>query len=125
MRTDEIFGWTLSIIAVVGFFTGCAIWLIHEARNAPTEVESTPLDDLLDASAGGDNLAWTDPIVLAGAESLEYAGHCCLDCGKPAEYLLAHAMSATGAPIEAAYCRKDALFAMSDEAAKTNEETES
>lgn len=121
MRTDEIFGWTLSIVAVAAFFTGCAIWLISELRSAPTYEggEVTPLDDLLDASAGGDNLAWTDPIVLAGAESLEYAGHCCIDCGAPAEFLLAHAMSATGAPIEAAYCRKDAEFAMSDEAKET------
>lgn len=122
MSTDEIYevvGWTLCVVAIVGFFTGCAIWLISELRNAPTEVESTPLEDLLEGSAGGDNLAWTDPIVLAGAESLEYAGHCCIDCGAPAEFLLAHAMSATGAPIEAAYCRKDAEFAMSDEAKET------
>lgn len=121
MSSDEFVGWGLAILGAV-----CLVgWLAWEAFHAPTEVESTPLDDLLEASAGGDNLAWTEPIVLAGAESLEYAGHCCIDCGAPAEFLLAHAMSATGAPIEAAYCRKDAEFAMSDEATKTNGETES
>lgn len=112
MSADEIYGWTLAGLGVIGLVG----WLVYSLFNAPTEVESTPLDDLLDNSAGGDNLAWTDPIVLAGAESLEYAGHCCLDCGKPAEFLLAYAMSSTGAPIEAAYCRSDAQFAMSDEA---------
>lgn len=124
MSADEIYevvGWTLSVVAVVGFLTGCVIWWIHDALHPEQAEESTPLDDLLDASAGGDNLAWTEPIVLAGAESLEYAGHCCIDCGKPAEFLLAHAMSATGAPIEAAYCRKDAEHAMSNHAEEADQ----
>lgn len=119
MSGMEIIGWSLVGASIGGFIGGCLWWLIREARNAPTLVESTPLAELLDNCAGGDNLAWTDPIVLAGAESLEYEGHCCIDCGKPAEFLLAHAMSSTGAPIEAAYCRKHALFAMSEEAKET------
>jgi hypothetical protein len=111
MSVMEIFGWVLAGIGAV-----CTVgWLIYEARTAPTEVEEVPLSDLLEQPSD-DDLRWTDPIVLAGAESLEYAGHCCIDCGAPAEYLLAYAMSSTGAPIEAAFCKKHADHAMSNDA---------
>lgn len=111
MSVMETFGWVLAGVGAV-LTIG---WLIGEMVAAPTEVEDVPLADMFDQPED-DDLRWTDPIVLAGAESLDYAGHCCLDCGAPAEYLLAYAMSSTGAPIEAAFCKKDAEHAMSEDA---------
>ncbi|MGH3999020.1 MAG: hypothetical protein ACRDTJ_16375 [Pseudonocardiaceae bacterium] len=64
MSVMEVFGWSLVGVAIGGFVGGCLIWLMHELRNAPTEVEDASLDDLLDpaekARAKFTRAGWTE-----------------------------------------------------------------
>ncbi len=98
--------------AVVVFVVGAAVWFVRELRNAPTEVESTPLGDLL-----GGRTEYPESFVLhSGADDL--GGQLCFDCGGEAEMHMPWAVSVQSSAvvlIEAALCFGCALVETSTE----------
>lgn len=114
MSTDEIYevvGWTLSIVAVVGFFAGCIIWWIHDTLH-PEQAETVPMDDLL-----GGQTEYPESFVLHSGED-DMGGQLCFDCGEEAGMHMPWAVSVQSSAvvlIEAALCFGCALVETSTE----------
>lgn len=115
MSSDEFFGWGLAILGAV-----CLVgWLAWEAFHAPTEVESTPLDDLLEADAVVNvRTEYPESLVLHSGDDGD--GQRCFDCGAEAQMHMPWAVAEDGQPVEAALCFKCA--AMETSTATTDEE---